>query len=154
MTTLMTRLYKSHQDATAAVKALTSHKYRKVGINVVTTSADPANNTADAQLVDAIVKPGLPLSYAKVYADKVRAGATLLTVSAPGGHALWAEEILARFEPMAPVVPTPDIYVKAGSTTKLLSGESTTRLLHTKPKATLISGTIFGRLGIPELIKR
>lgn len=124
MSTTITRLYRTTQQATDSANAL-----KKAGFNEINTVH--AGGEGDATIA-AIRKGGVSLSHAKVYADFIARGAALVTVNAPALNAVRANRILSRFDPIESPVSEPDVYHRTDAVyMTLMSSDSTpsTKLL-------------------------
>jgi hypothetical protein len=135
MSTIITRLYKTHKQALDAVNDLKRNGFSEGSINLVASAGDgeagsgTSSQSADA-LVASILKGGVSGANAKVYAEAVRRGGSLVTVVALFGSALKAGEILDRFDPVIGGVPASDEYAESpGPIAQLLKGRSKTVLL-------------------------
>ena len=99
------RLYASAEQAKLALAALKRWGFEDELINVVTaTSTPPANAPASAASDDpvqsAIMSAYVLKAHAKVYAQEVRNGRTLISVRAPFGVGGIAEELLDECGPV------------------------------------------------------
>lgn len=143
MSTTITRLFKTEKQALDAVGALKKPGgFREGEINMVAGGADGA--------LAAIMKGGVPASHAKVYAEHVGRGASLVTVVAPSLTSQRATKILRSFDPMPSPVAEPDIYTRAdvGGMPKIWHAEPNTEVKLLK------SDSYFSRLfGMPLIIK-
>jgi hypothetical protein len=159
MTTLITRLYRTREEAEAARTALRADGCPGSRISLVSRSPGPDATPAPHDLA-AIQQAGVYPSAAKLYAPHVEEGAALLVVRAPFGAAVRTHEILDDFPDLDVGVPRVDAYIesqpsvrrsKDGSATLLdsdllfLSGDL-------MPPALLKDGWTFSHyLGIPLL---
>jgi hypothetical protein len=110
----VTRLYESHDRATAACQALKGSGFTDDQINVVggpgngvadRHDARPADHepqpaNSDTQLVSKIMAAGVSQSTATGYAERVRQGAVLVTVSPPYGTGAQATAIMDQHNPV------------------------------------------------------
>ncbi|WP_294539880.1 hypothetical protein [uncultured Rhodoblastus sp.] len=108
MTTIITRLYAAEEHAVAAANAL-KERFRSEHINLVTRSSgqDPA-----AQ----VIKGGVHPSHAAIYADKIRQGHALVSVSAPWGFGKSALHALNSHGPVDSGIKNPDFHYTTAST--------------------------------------
>ncbi len=90
MSTIITRLFESNDQATAAVAEL---KRSAFGDDLVTVIG------AKRQGAESLIATEVPRSIAAAVADGVRRGGTAVIVRAPYGYAVKATEILDRFNP-------------------------------------------------------
>jgi hypothetical protein len=102
MTTIITRLYASGDQAAAAANALRESEFDNDNINVFSAGADQAA---------AIRAAGVHDSASEIYASHLRDGAGLVVVRAPFGSAVTASRILSRFHPVKTAVKTTDRYL-------------------------------------------
>jgi len=84
MTTIITRLYATNEQAEEAVKTAAAKKFPKVSMKIVSGANDPAESTAELKALG--VYPGA----AAVYADKVAGGHAVLVMQASFGKAYKA----------------------------------------------------------------
>ena len=110
MTQTITRMYGSHEHAVDAVNELKKSHFPGSSIHVV--SAADVNETSagtggEDPVTAAIMKGYVLKAHAKVYAEGVRNGGTLVTVHAPFGSADEAIEILDKHHPIESGVPEP-----------------------------------------------
>lgn len=106
MTQTIVRMYGSHDNAMSAVNELKRNRFEDNEIHVV--SAEGAHGGEGDGIVEAIMKAYVLKSQAKVYAEGVRRGGTLVVVHAPFGSALEATEILDSHSPIDSGVPDTD----------------------------------------------
>ena len=110
MTQTITRMYGSHEHAADAVKELKSAHFPSGSVHLV--SAADVKDTAPGKggedpITAAVMKAYVLKAHAKVYAEGIRKGGTLVTVHAPFGSADEAMEILDRHGPIDSGVPEP-----------------------------------------------
>jgi hypothetical protein len=110
MTQTITRIYGTEQQALDAVALLKEFDYAAELISLVTYASvvEPGSNDEDAateSLVEAIAANWVPKWEARIYAEGVRRGGSLVSVRAPFGTAAQAIEILDSFEPIDAGVP-------------------------------------------------
>ena len=109
MTQTITRLYASRDQADTAVAELRRFGFRDADIHVVYPpdhGPDEAGASSDA-IADSIMKGYVLRSDAKIHAEQVRQGATLLTVHAPFGMGQRALKVMHKFNPARSGVPEP-----------------------------------------------
>lgn len=175
MSTTITRLYSSDKIATDAANKLKRVGFRGEEVNLVT---GPGTATS---LVAAIMRGGVPASHARIYAQRIGQGASLVTVNARAFTATAAVKILDGFDPIDSGVADQDIYTEAEASDipPLLFGEPRTVLLDSntyfsslfglplvthgekkvtnlltdaKPFSGLMHGTTSSWLGLPTII--
>lgn len=101
MSTIVTRLYQTDKQGAEAAA-----KLKKVGF-----AASAVTYIAGGQgSLDTIKKLGVPTAHARIYADLVSRGASLVSVVAPTMTAVPAVQILARFDPLDTGIGEPDVY--------------------------------------------
>lgn len=110
-----TRLYGSHQDATAAVAELKSYRYYPVDIISpphAPTDAEAAPTEHDhlKSIEHSLHKAGIGHKEAAIYAAKIHGGATLVTVWAEFGEGSQAESILDAYDPIDSGVASSNAY--------------------------------------------
>lgn len=101
MTTIVTRLFASPDQAAAAAAALKSEDFLDRHVHVI------AGDDALAAILDA----GVHRSAALIYADRLKQGAGLVVTQAQFGMALKAAKILKQHGPIASGVKSQDVYV-------------------------------------------
>jgi hypothetical protein len=100
MTQTIHRLYGSRDTAVAAAEALrASRSDRFDDVHVFTGGRSPD------ELVDAMTRAFILKAHARILANEVQHGATLVTVHAPFGSAIAAIDTLERFKPIGSGVP-------------------------------------------------
>lgn len=103
MTQTIDRMFASAEVATNAVKKLTSLGFRIHDIHLVTPAAAEQGEGVEGRLeavMAAIMKGMVPRGLARIYADGVVAGGSLVTVHAPFGYAQLAIDTLEEFGPI------------------------------------------------------
>lgn len=101
----ITRLYDTHRQALDAVRELEANQFTRDEITVV---APPGTDGSPGDLVAAIAAGWILLAEARVYAESVRNGRTLVSVRAPFGTGVIAERVLDSFGPASPVIERDD----------------------------------------------
>jgi hypothetical protein len=104
MTQTITRLYASHDNALAAVKDLKELGLGDDSIHVV----PPMPNATIDEIAAAIAKGRVWKSYAKIYAQKVKQGATLVSAHALFGMGMPVTLALQAHSPIASGIPEPE----------------------------------------------
>jgi hypothetical protein len=110
MTQTITRMYGSHDDAMDAVNELKKSNFPGGSIHVVSpadVTATSAGPGGEDPVTAAIMKGYVLKAHAKIYAEGVRNGGTLVTVHAPFGSAGEAIEILDNHHPIESGVAEP-----------------------------------------------
>jgi hypothetical protein len=105
----ISRLYASRDNAEAAVAELQKNGFSDDTIHIV-APGDAAGAEADDGIEAAIMAAGVPAAHARVYADGVRAGETLVTVQPAFGFATRATTILSGFGPTETELPEEPAY--------------------------------------------
>ena len=95
MTQTISRTYRSPADAEAAVDELKRTGFSERAIGTV----PPAPHAAEDSILQSITGAGVAPSHAKVYADALRHGETLVSIRAPFGFAALATSVLEKFHP-------------------------------------------------------
>ena len=113
MTSTITRMYRSHDKAMAAVAELGQDRAYDGRVHVVAppgvASGDPGAVDASLEsIVAAITRVNVLRARAEIYAEGVLRGGTLVMVHALWGTAMEATEILDRFDPIDAGVPEPE----------------------------------------------
>lgn len=104
MTTEINRMYSSEQTARKAAAELREEGFRDV--HVVTP---PASKTPLSAIAAQIAQNRVLLADARIYAKGVEAGGSLVTVFAPFGSGLAAEQILDSHNPIPTGMPEPKV---------------------------------------------
>lgn len=134
MTTNITRLYASAEKAAAAVSALKAKKFKDSDIDCIAGGDGAAAALSAAGVYD---------TGAQAYAEKLKAGGTVVVVRAPYGNALLAKRLLDEAGPEASPVKYDEIYV--GSVDKPVCTENR-YLPELLPEGTLVlSDMLFPR---------
>jgi hypothetical protein len=159
MTTLITRLYRTLDEAKAARKALKADGCPNKAISLLFKAPETEAHPAPHDLA-AIERAGVYPSAAKTYAPHVEAGAALLVVRAPFGAAVRTHEILDGFPDLDVGVSPVDAYIESQPTPRRSKDGSATLLDsdllflsdNLAPPALLKDGWTFSHyLGIPLL---
>jgi hypothetical protein len=160
------RLYASAEQAKLALAALKRWGFEDALINVVTaTSTPPANAPASAASDDpvqsAIMSAYVLKAHAKVYAQEVRNGRTLISVRAPFGVGGIAEELLDECGPVKSAVVTADDSLRlwdddapfssAIGAPSLVRATAPFSAFWVLPTITSRGGTFFSGIGLPEV---
>ncbi len=158
MSETISRMYGSHDRAMSAVRELKEHGWGDADIFVV---APPTGGDSVEEIAATIMKGRVLRYHAKIYAEGVRRGGTLVTVSAPFATSTTAKAILDSHEPIDSGVSEP-----AGDYLTWEDAAPLSSSLHipvlTDPKASLSEflsmsiltkgrASIWASLGIPEL---
>jgi len=106
MSQTISRMYKTPARAASAKAALEQEDYSDVHL----VSGDSARDSVD-EIVAAITKGNILKSYARVYAEGIRKGGSLVTVHAPFGGAARAVRILGKFSPIDSGISEPESHV-------------------------------------------
>ena len=159
------RLYASAEQAKLALAALKRWGFEDELINVVTaTSMPPASAPASAASDDpvqsAIMSAYVLKAHAKVYAQEVRSGRTLISVRAPFGVGGIAEELLDKCGPVKSAVVTADDsmpqwdddapFSSAIGAPTLVRATAPFSAFWVLPTVTSRGGTFFSGIGLPE----
>ena len=108
MTQVITRLYDTAQQAADAVAALQAAGFANNQINLVSHNGGAASSaggqSADPTLA-AIMAAGILRVHAVVYAERLRRGSSLITVTPYFGTGVAATQILDRFNPAETGIP-------------------------------------------------
>jgi hypothetical protein len=96
MTQTISRIYKSHKNAEAAVSEAKRVGFAEQAITVV---APPSSETPDQELMASIARGGVASTHATAFAEAIRSGETLVSIRAPFGHAATAITILEKHHP-------------------------------------------------------
>lgn len=102
MTTIITRLYASGDQAAAAATALRDSEFDDANISVFGAGPDQAG---------AVMAAGVHQSASDIYAHHLGEGAGLVVVRAPYGSAVTAMRILNRFDPVKTAVKVTERYL-------------------------------------------
>lgn len=112
MTQTISRMYSSPDHGLAAVEELRKYRVYEDRVHIVLPPAAPADDAAGGSSFDSIVAAitddYVLRSRARIYAEGIRRGGTLVTVHAQWGSAVLATEILDRFAPIDSGVPEPE----------------------------------------------
>jgi hypothetical protein len=155
MTTLITRLYRTLDEAEAARKALRSDGCPSSAISLLSKEASHSGHD-----LAAIQEAGVYPSAAALYAPHVEEGASLLVVRAPFGAAVRTHEILDDFPALDVGVSPVDAYVESHPSPRRSKDASATLLdsdllflsEDLMPPALLKDGWTFSHyLGLPLL---
>lgn len=130
MTTMISRLYASAQEAAQVASVLGRVHFTDYEIHVV--RADGASQTMD-DIVALVRRTGVHRADAPAYADAVARGATLMTVFAPWGGAAKAIEIMDRHGPLPKPVRQTEYYMGFFSQPILMSDALGLPLLSKEP---------------------
>jgi hypothetical protein len=106
MSQTISRMYKTSGQAASAKAALELEGYSDVYL----VSGDSAGASVD-EIIAAITKGNVLKSYARIYAEGIRKGGSLVTVHAPFGTAVKATQILGKFGPIESGVSEPKCHV-------------------------------------------
>ena len=168
MSQTINRIYRSHDEAQAAVATLKLYGFHDQNIRVLTASSPPTTidvngNPVDG-LVGAIMKNQVLRSHAVVLAEGLRKGATLITVHAPFGTAVRAIDVLDSCGPLPSGVPeetepSPLAWDDAAPLSSMLhigtavKGAAPFSAMWNLPTLTRSRASLSGALRIPELAK-
>ena len=156
MTTIITRLYATADEAKTVVGALRKEGFAKGDITVL--SGDGGTGSAD--LMPAILEKGVYKAAAAIYADRVSQGASLLILRAPFGSATTAQALLEDTDAIDAGVKHPDSYEEAMPTRKVEWGKNLPVLLSSDvltfsdglfPRAVLKNWSFSSLFGLPYL---
>lgn len=104
MTQTICRMYATVDKAKQASEELKKRKYQDVSL----FTPQDGGGTVDG-LLDAMLRVYILKSAAKIYADRVKKGASLVVVHAPFTGGLKAQTVLDSFDPVDSGVPEPEI---------------------------------------------
>ena len=105
MSQTINRMYESHARASAAADELRTNRFNRFGdVHVVSRSAGDADASLDG-IVAEVMKGYVLKSHARVLAQHIQRGGTLVTVHAPFGSSVAAMQILDRHGPIESGVP-------------------------------------------------
>lgn len=156
MTTIITRLYATADEAKTVVGALRTEGFAKGDIEVLSNSA----GTGSADLLPVILEKGVYKAAATIYAERVSHGASLLILRAPFGSATAARTVLEDFDSIDAGVKHPDAYQEAMPTRKVEWGKNLPVLLNSDvltlsdglfPRAVLKNWSLSSLFGLPYL---
>jgi hypothetical protein len=151
-------MYASAQQAADAAARLKSIGFTDDQISLVT----PANSGSDPEAIIATIMAGYVLkSHAGVYAERVRGGASLVSVVAPFGMGGEATQILDSFDPIESGVPEARDTAKGWDDSApissalriptLVKGDPTFSGFWSMPVLARNGRTLCSLLGIPEI---
>ena len=103
MSQTISRMYGTPEQAASAKSALEEEDYSDVHL----VSGESAGASID-EIVAAIIKGNVLKSHARVYAEGISQGGSLVTVHAPFGGAAMATRILDRFGPIESGISEPE----------------------------------------------
>lgn len=155
MTTIITRLYRTPDEAEAARDALGAEGCPSGAVSLLASSPDAGGSD-----LAAIRRAGVYESAAIVYAGHVAEGAALLVVRAPFGTAFRTLEILEDFPDVDVGISHPDAYVESQASGRhskngeaaLLNSDLLLLSEDLMPPALLKNGWTFSHLfGLPLL---
>lgn len=106
MSQTISRMYKTPGEAVSAKAALEEEDYSDVHL----VSGDSVGASID-EIVAAIIKGYVLKSHARVYAEGISKGGSLVTVHAPFGGAARAMRILDKFSPIDSGISEPESHV-------------------------------------------
>lgn len=129
MTTIISRLYATHESANGALDALKATGARPKDYDLIA-----AGTAGEADLAKAIRRAGVLPKAAETYAAKIREGAALLVVRAPIGRSVPAIRIMDAAGPIASGVKTEEMLANAAP--------RDSRTLWEKNLPNLITGTM------------
>ena len=96
----ISRMYDNPVRANSAVDELKRNEYHRFTDIYVTTQSNGSQSGSDDQLVATLMSAMILKSRAKIYAEGVKRGGTLVTVHAPFGSGLTAAAILDSHGPI------------------------------------------------------
>jgi hypothetical protein len=152
--TQITRVYDSSKSATDAVAELKTRGFKDVDVVAAPQSRGGRSNGGD--VVQSVKKTGIPSNYVEAYAERVKRGGAVVTVSAPFGTASTAADILNKYGPDKAPGPASSSGNGADTSAAPLSSALHIPLLTESSGGT--SGSVTGSwtlssaLGLPELI--
>ena len=153
MTTIVSRLYATEQQAAQAAEMLTSTRFSAADVNLVTPPTEP--DLAPSALEDLILKGGVRRADAAVFAKAVREGKSLVTVRAAWSLATPAIDILENFEPIESGVGDYEHHVAetwhSASPFSDFIGWPT--LIDSKSTSELLDGNCSSSLGLPTVLR-
>ncbi len=142
MTQTISRIYQAREDADAAAAELKKAGYDGRDINVVASAEAP-----DEDILARIQAGGVTATHAKVYAERIKQGETLVSVLAAFGYALMATEILEKHGPADTGLPEQDYEKTPADPAAPLSSACGWRVLSHDP------APLSSALGLPLLLK-
>jgi hypothetical protein len=160
------RLYATAEQAKLALAALKRWGFEDELINVVTAASTPpagapASAASDDPVQSAIMAGYVLKAHAKVYAQEVRSGRTLISVRAPFGVGGIAEELLDDCGPVKSAVDTSDgslpqwdddaPFSSAIGMPTLVRATAPFSAFWVLPTVTRGGGTFFSGIGLPEV---
>ncbi len=95
----VTRLYDSHDKAMAVKRELTEKGFTDDQIKLVQANHADAQSGSHDHLMTTLTDAGVARAEAAGYADRLRQGATLLSVNAPYGRGAQATAIMDQHSP-------------------------------------------------------
>jgi hypothetical protein len=159
------RLYATSEAAKAAVANLKRWGFEDELINVVHSGSTPPANApasaaSDDPVLSAILSGYVLKEHAKVYAQEVRAGRTLVSIQAPFGVGGVAEDLLDEAGPVASAVKTSEglpswddgaPFSSALGLPTIVRSSAPFSSFWVLPTLTRRGGTLSSALGLPEL---
>ncbi len=160
------RLFASVEQARSAVSALKRWGFEDELINVVTAastppSGAPASAASDDPVLSAIMSAYVLKADAKIYAQEVRSGRTLVSVTAPFGTGGYAEELLDDCSPVKSAVVSREdslpLWDESAPFSSALNLPTVIRAVApfsafwVLPTTTRKGGTLCSALGLPEV---
>jgi hypothetical protein len=160
------RLYASAEQAKLALAALKRWGFEDELIHVVTASSTPPANAPASAASDDPVQSAIMAAYvlkahAKVYAQEVRSGRTLISIRAPFGVGGIAEELLDECGPVKSAVVTSNgslplwdddaPFSSAIGMPTLVRATAPFSAFWVLPTVTSRGGTVCSALGLPEV---
>ena len=94
MTQTISRIYQAREDADAAAADLKQAGFDSRDINVVASA-----EASDEEILARIQEGGVTATHAKVYAERIKQGDTLVSILAAFGYAVLAIDILEKHGP-------------------------------------------------------
>ena len=153
MTTIVSRLYATQEQAAQAADLLTSTRFSAADVNLVTPPAEP--DPAPGALEDLILKGGVRPADAAAFATAVREGKSLVTGRAAWSLATPAIDILENFEPIESGVGDYEHHVAetwhSASPFSDFLGWPT--LIDSKSSSDLLDGDSSSSLGLPTVTR-
>lgn len=153
MTTIVSRLYATQEQAAQAAEMLTSTRFSAADVNLVTPPTEP--DSAPEALEGLIQKGGVRRADAAVFAKAVAEGKSLVTVRAAWSLATPAIHILEHFEPIASGVGDHEQHIAetwhSASPFSDFLGWPT--LIDSKSSSDLLDGDSSSSLGLPTVIR-
>lgn len=161
MSQTINRIFDSHARATEAAAELRTNRFNRFGdIHVVSRNAGDADASLDGIVAD-VMKGYVLKSHARVLAQRIQRGGTLVTVHAPFGTAVAAMRILDRHGPVDSGVPDHSDPAMAWDEAAplssalhmpvLLKNSATFSQFWNVPAISKRGGTTSAALGLPEV---